>query len=259
MDNNKVVCGCFNVTVQDLKNAIKNGAKSFKEVQAVTKVGTGCGHCTGSVKALVSEMENNLSVNNKNLAKVMKEQEYSRALEHVLEFLSVPEGYVLKNVQRQKQNEEDIWIFRYEKSSGKNNGLGGEHFSFAVEKINNKVLGFTLMDQNLSAGELPSKEETKAIAKAFLDNVEPGMFEKLENLWIDRHDEIITLKDEKNNESVNITISGMKYKCYLKEKDNYAWVIVGSGGKVITFEQGIIWDSGRVTEKWLHDSWLKNK
>lgn len=85
------------------------------------------------------------------------------------------------------------------------------------------------------------------------------MFEKLENLWIDRHDEIITLKDEKNNESVNITISGMKYKCYLKDKDNYAWIIVGPDGKVITFEQGIIWDNGRVTEKWLHDSWLKNK
>lgn len=55
-DNDKVVCGCFNVTEQDLKNAIQNGAKSFEEVQDVTKVGTGCGKCVGSNKALVNEL-----------------------------------------------------------------------------------------------------------------------------------------------------------------------------------------------------------
>ncbi|MBC2580048.1 (2Fe-2S)-binding protein [Clostridium sp. DJ247] len=56
VDNNKVVCGCFKVTVQDLNNAIKNGAKSFEEVQAATKVGTGCGRCVESNKSLVNEL-----------------------------------------------------------------------------------------------------------------------------------------------------------------------------------------------------------
>jgi len=56
MDNNKVVCGCFKVTVQDLNNAIKNGAKSFEEVQAITKVGTGCGKCVDSNKVLVAQL-----------------------------------------------------------------------------------------------------------------------------------------------------------------------------------------------------------
>ena len=55
-ENGKVMCGCFNVTEQDIKNAIKNGAKSFEEVQAVTKVGTGCGRCIGSNKILVDEL-----------------------------------------------------------------------------------------------------------------------------------------------------------------------------------------------------------
>ena len=54
VDNNKVVCGCFKVTEQDLNNAIKSGAKSFDEVQAITKVGTGCGKCVESNKALVN-------------------------------------------------------------------------------------------------------------------------------------------------------------------------------------------------------------
>jgi bacterioferritin-associated ferredoxin len=56
MDNDKVICGCINVKVQDLKDAIDNGAKSFEEVQATTKVGTGCGKCTDSVKVLVDEL-----------------------------------------------------------------------------------------------------------------------------------------------------------------------------------------------------------
>ena len=56
MEDNDVVCGCFNLTVQDLKNAIENGAKSFEEVQSVTNVGTGCGECVDSVKALVNEL-----------------------------------------------------------------------------------------------------------------------------------------------------------------------------------------------------------
>ncbi len=56
IDENQVVCGCFKVTVQDLANAIKNGAKSFEEVQAITKVGTGCGHCVESNRALVDEL-----------------------------------------------------------------------------------------------------------------------------------------------------------------------------------------------------------
>ncbi|CUU48229.1 (2Fe-2S)-binding protein [Clostridium beijerinckii] len=56
IDENQVVCGCFKVTVQDLANAIKNGAKSFEEVQAITKVGTGCGNCVESNKELVKQL-----------------------------------------------------------------------------------------------------------------------------------------------------------------------------------------------------------
>jgi len=56
IDENQIVCGCFKVTVQDLNNAIKKGAKSFKEVQAITKVGTGCGNCVESNKVLVDQL-----------------------------------------------------------------------------------------------------------------------------------------------------------------------------------------------------------
>lgn len=56
MDDDKVICGCKNVKVKDIKNAIANGAKSFEEVQEKTEVGTGCGHCVENNRALVDEL-----------------------------------------------------------------------------------------------------------------------------------------------------------------------------------------------------------
>ncbi|WP_411682408.1 (2Fe-2S)-binding protein [Clostridium thailandense] len=53
IDENQIVCGCFKITAGDIVAAVKNDAKSFEEVQAVTKVGTGCGHCLEGNKALV--------------------------------------------------------------------------------------------------------------------------------------------------------------------------------------------------------------
>ncbi|MDF2675980.1 MAG: domain protein (2Fe-2S)-binding domain protein [Bacillota bacterium] len=56
IDENQVVCGCYNVKVQDMINAIKNGSRSFEEIQKVTKAGTGCGGCIESNKALVGQL-----------------------------------------------------------------------------------------------------------------------------------------------------------------------------------------------------------
>lgn len=55
MDKEQLVCNCINVTLGDIENAIQGGAKSFEEVQNITKVGTGCTKCVDSVKILVSE------------------------------------------------------------------------------------------------------------------------------------------------------------------------------------------------------------
>ncbi|MBN7574119.1 MULTISPECIES: (2Fe-2S)-binding protein [Clostridium] len=56
MDDDKIICGCKNVKVKDIKNAIANGAKSFEDVQEKTEVGTGCGHCVESNRVLVDEL-----------------------------------------------------------------------------------------------------------------------------------------------------------------------------------------------------------
>ncbi|MBO5146216.1 MAG: (2Fe-2S)-binding protein [Lachnospiraceae bacterium] len=56
MDDNEVVCVCFQVTVGDIKKAIANGARTFEEIQNETQLGTGCGGCLGAAQELVSAL-----------------------------------------------------------------------------------------------------------------------------------------------------------------------------------------------------------
>ena len=52
MNKGQVVCGCFNITIEDLENQIKKGNTEFETVQDEIKVGTGCQKCTESVREL---------------------------------------------------------------------------------------------------------------------------------------------------------------------------------------------------------------
>ncbi len=55
-DMSEVVCTCLGTTVQDLADAIANGASSFDEVVAATDVTTICGVCEDSVREIVDEL-----------------------------------------------------------------------------------------------------------------------------------------------------------------------------------------------------------
>lgn len=50
MSKEKYLCPCRKVTKKDIKDAVKDGASSFKEVRKVIKVADGCGHCACKVK-----------------------------------------------------------------------------------------------------------------------------------------------------------------------------------------------------------------
>ena len=62
----------------------------------------------------------------------IEQKEYGIALDAVREKIIIPKGYELKKVKSVKQNKEEVFIFRFEKITGINNGLGGEHYSFTV-------------------------------------------------------------------------------------------------------------------------------
>ncbi len=174
-----------------------------------------------------------------------------QALQQALTKLSIPEGYVCKSVRSEKQDNVGIWVFRYEQVNGENTGLGGEHYSFTITQDTHKILGVMWLSQKFLKGmPLPSDEETKAIARTFLQQVEPGLFERSENRWIRPEDFSI------NVDGKEMTVTGVRYKCYVPEENTWAWVIVAPDGNVMAFEQDMLWKGARLSEMWLHDHWL---
>lgn len=59
MQDDELICPCFGVTVLDVKNAIKNGASTFEEVQDLTNLGFGCAMCIDSAQIIVDELLKN--------------------------------------------------------------------------------------------------------------------------------------------------------------------------------------------------------
>lgn len=56
MENSDVICACLNLTVEDIKNAIKDGASSFEEIQNATELGSVCGACIDDARKTVEEL-----------------------------------------------------------------------------------------------------------------------------------------------------------------------------------------------------------
>lgn len=165
-------------------------------------------------------------------------------------FIEIPRVYNFQSVKKVKADNVPAYLFRFEKQENK--GLGGECFSFIISE-DKQILGFTNMDKKYSNFKMLPKSETEKIAKDFLLKLDNALANSLKNLWIERHDEEINVNGEKT------VLAGMKYKCYRASQNDYAWVIVGFDGSVITFERNIKWNNNeqkRITEKWLHDNWI---
>ena len=56
MDRDKTICRCFKVSAGAIEDAVKDGAKTFEEVQEKTSCSTGCGGCEDEVRELIDEL-----------------------------------------------------------------------------------------------------------------------------------------------------------------------------------------------------------
>lgn len=52
----KMICSCRNVTKKDIKDAIKNGTSTFKELKQETKITKGCGKCKKKAKKVFKKL-----------------------------------------------------------------------------------------------------------------------------------------------------------------------------------------------------------
>lgn len=49
------VCLCRGITDQDIKDAVSNGAQSYREVRELLDLGTCCGRCAPEARAIISD------------------------------------------------------------------------------------------------------------------------------------------------------------------------------------------------------------
>jgi hypothetical protein len=165
--------------------------------------------------------------------------------------LHLPQRYCVQNKKEVMHDDMVVELVRYAKSDERT--LGGEHISFILNKKEG-LQGLMVMDASLQCGTLPTEDEAKQIACEFISWYAADLIDDLELKWIAEHEEVIQVDDK------DLIITGMKVKCRIKSTGKFAWVIVGKNRQAITFERDIIWNynmSERVTEKWLHDCWVK--
>jgi hypothetical protein len=131
--------------------------------------------------------------------------------------------------------------------------MGAPHLTVVLDE-NDVLLGYTRLDPAAGrAKDLPGDQRAHRIATGFVGDLDPRYAAGLSVAWVDRHDEKVTTAD-----GAEVTVSGMKVKSH-HENGLYAWVIVGAGGEILTYERDIRWDSSagrRGTQMWLHDSWI---
>ena len=61
MDSCKKVCGCFNVTIQDLIDAKAKGCNNIESIIRETGVGTACGRCKEKAElTIIKVLQNRL-------------------------------------------------------------------------------------------------------------------------------------------------------------------------------------------------------
>lgn len=171
------------------------------------------------------------------------------------------------------------WL-RFEANKYEGINLGGEHISATVDLENQRVMGFTCMNKELTGEHFVSHSAALVIVINFLQKVAPDLINNkvvmpgklamgselelnfeprlqlgnVEVHWIKPHQEQITVG------GVQQKVVGMKVKMFIPSTGLWAWVVVDKYGNIETFERNVCWNFAmdqRETQMWLHDSWLE--
>ena len=62
------VCLCRGITDQDIKDAVANGAESYREIRDLLDLGTCCGRCAPDARALIRAALSDLATRLSNAA-----------------------------------------------------------------------------------------------------------------------------------------------------------------------------------------------
>ena len=54
MDDNTMICECYNIRVKDIKKAINDGCDTFEKMERSMRLGVLCGACVKSAKKVIA-------------------------------------------------------------------------------------------------------------------------------------------------------------------------------------------------------------
>lgn len=53
---NRIICTCFDISVEDIQKAINEGHKTYEEISDATGLGTACGVCEDEAREVIAEL-----------------------------------------------------------------------------------------------------------------------------------------------------------------------------------------------------------
>ena len=56
LTDDTILCGCHQVSVKQVKEAIANGAATVEQVMTLTDLGSACSHCVGRAWPIIQEL-----------------------------------------------------------------------------------------------------------------------------------------------------------------------------------------------------------
>ncbi|GHC94759.1 hypothetical protein GCM10007079_45550 [Nocardiopsis terrae] len=166
--------------------------------------------------------------------------------------VELPEGWAEADERTALHDDEEVTVRRYQVDGER--VLGESHLSVVLGE-DDRIVGVTLLDAGAAGDpdDLPTHDQARETAYNWLARQDSDYLEGLTEQWVDRHDEVVV--DAEGRERV---IPGVKVKTR-HDDGRYAWVIVGAGARIVTFERDVTWDSSaqrRSTQMWLHDRWI---
>ena len=57
MDENRMVCECYDIRVKDIKKAVENGEDTFEKLERSMRLGVLCGACVKDAKKVIDEIK----------------------------------------------------------------------------------------------------------------------------------------------------------------------------------------------------------
>lgn len=58
---NRMVCECYDITVDKIEKALRNGASGFDDLKKSMKLGVLCSACIGDAKKVIEQLQKEIS------------------------------------------------------------------------------------------------------------------------------------------------------------------------------------------------------